>query len=171
MRFQPGTRLGPYEVERLLGAGGMGEVYLAHDTRLRRDVAIKVLPIGQGPDDLAVARLEREAQAIAALNHPNICSIYDIGELENRPFLVMERLEGETLAARLARGSFDVRPLLDLGIALADALEAAHAKGLIHRDLKPANIFLTSIVFSKVEASGNIWMAEVNEETWRSCRH
>ena len=84
--------------------------YLAHDTRLRRDVAIKVLPIGQGTDDLAVARLEREAQAIAALNHPNICSIYDIGELENRPFLVMERLEGETLAARLARGSFDVRP-------------------------------------------------------------
>ena len=76
MRIQPGTRLGPYEVERLLGAGGMGEVYLAHDTRLRRDVAIKVLPIGQGPDDLAVARLEREAQAIAALNHPNICSIY-----------------------------------------------------------------------------------------------
>src|SRR6187200_2424829 len=144
MRIQPGTRLGPYEVERLLGAGGMGEVYLAHDTRLRRDVAIKVLPIGQGPDDLAVARLEREAQAIAALNHPNICSIYDIGELENRPFLVMERLEGETLAARLARGSFDVCPLLDLGIALADALEAAHAKGLIHRDLKPANIFLTS---------------------------
>ena len=161
MRIQPGTRLGPYEVERLLGAGGMGEVYLAHDTRLRRDVAIKVLPIGQGTDDLAVARLEREAQAIAALNHPNICSIYDIGELENRPFLVMERLEGETLAARLARGSFDVCPLLDLGIALADALEAAHAKGLIHRDLKPANIFLTSIVFSKVEASGNIWMAEV----------
>ena len=88
MRIQPGTRLGPYEVERLLGAGGMGEVCLAHDTRLRRDVAIKVLPIGQGTDDLAVARLEREAQAVAALNHPNICSIYDIGELENRPFLV-----------------------------------------------------------------------------------
>ena len=144
MQIQPGTRLGPYEVERLLGAGGMGEVYLAHDTRLRRDVAVKVLPIGQGIDDLAVARLEREAQAIAALNHPNICSIYDIGELENRPFLVMERLEGETLAARLARGWFNVPPLLDMGIALADALEAAHTKGLIHRDLKPANIFLTS---------------------------
>lgn len=144
MPIQPGTRLGPYEVGRLLGAGGMGEVYLAHDTRLRRDVAVKVLPIGQGTDDLAVARLEREARAIAALNHPNICSIYDIGELENRPFLVMERLEGETLAARLARGPFDVPTLVDMGIALADALEAAHAKGLIHRDLKPGNIFLTS---------------------------
>jgi eukaryotic-like serine/threonine-protein kinase len=95
MQIQPGTRLGPYQVERLLGVGDMGEVYLAHDTRLRRDVAVKVLPIGQGTDDVAVARLEREAQAIAALNHPNICSIYDIGELENRPFLVMERLEGE----------------------------------------------------------------------------
>jgi serine/threonine protein kinase len=95
MQIQPGTRLGPYQVERLLGVGGMGEVYLAHDTRLRRDVAVKVLPIGQGTDDVAVARLEREAQAIAALNHLNICSIYEIGELENRPFLVMERLEGE----------------------------------------------------------------------------
>ena len=167
MRIQPGTRLGPYEVERLLGAGGMGEVYLAHDTRLRRDVAIKVLPIGQGTDDLAVARLEREAQAIAALNHPNICSIYDIGELENRPFLVMERLEGDTLAARLARGSFDVRPLLDLGIALADALEAAHAKGLIHRDLKPANIFLTSRGQPKILDFGLAKAVDGSNETTR----
>lgn len=167
MRIQPGTRLGPYEVERLLGVGGMGEVYLAHDTRLRRDVAVKVLPIDQGTDDLAVARLEREAQAIAALNHPNICSIYDIGELENRPFLVMELLEGETLAARLARGSFDVSTLLDMGIALADALGAAHAKGLIHRDLKPANIFLTSRGQPKILDFGLAKAVDGSKETTR----
>jgi non-specific serine/threonine protein kinase len=144
MKLQAGTSLGPYEVERLLGAGGMGEVYLAHDTRLQREVAIKVLPVGQASDDIAGTRLRREAHAIAALNHPNICSIYDIGEHENKPFFVMEKLEGETLGARLARGPFDLPALLDIGVALADALDAAHSKGLIHRDLKPANVFLTS---------------------------
>ena len=104
MGLHPGTRLGPYEVVGLLGVGGMGEVYAARDPRLRRDVAIKVLPVGHSTDDLAVGRLQREAHAIAALNHPNICSIYDIGEHQGTPYLVMERLEGETLASRLARG-------------------------------------------------------------------
>jgi eukaryotic-like serine/threonine-protein kinase len=167
MQLPAGTRLGPYEVHRLLGAGGMGEVYLAHDTRLRREVAIKVLPAGHGTDDLAVARLQREAHAIAALNHPNICSIYDIGEHENHPFLVMERLEGETLAARLASGPFDVPTLLDTGIALADALEAAHAKSLIHRDLKPANIFLTSRGAPKILDFGLAKAIDASTDTTR----
>jgi serine/threonine protein kinase len=147
MALQPGTRLGPYEIDHLLGAGGMGEVYRAHDTRLLRAVAVKVLPEGRPTDDVDVSRLRREAHAIAALNHPNICSIFDIGEHDNRPFFVMELLDGETLAHRLARGPLlDEAGFLAVGIALADALEAAHEKGIIHRDLKPANIFLTCAV-------------------------
>jgi eukaryotic-like serine/threonine-protein kinase len=143
MALDAGTRLGPYEVLTLLGAGGMGEVYLARDARLEREVAVKVLPAGRAVDALAVERFRREAHAVAGLNHPNICSIHDVGEHEGAPFLVMEYLDGETLAGRLTRGPFDAGAWLEVGLALSDALAAAHAAGVIHRDVKPANIFLT----------------------------
>jgi len=141
MALDSGTRLGPYEILAALGAGGMGEVYRARDTRLDRLVAIKVLPDARSAQ--AIERFEREAKAIAALNHPGICAIYDVGT-SPVPYLVMELLEGETLHHRLARGPLDPSTLVDAGLALADALSAAHAKGILHRDLKPANIFLTS---------------------------
>ena len=141
MALNPGTRLGPYEILAPLGAGGMGEVYRARDTRLDREVAVKVIPAGAASTQV-LERFEREAKAIAALNHPGICAVYDVGT-SPVPFLVMELLEGETLHQRLARGRLDTSALLEIGLALADALAAAHAKGIIHRDLKPANIVLT----------------------------
>lgn len=135
-----GKDLGPYQILAKLGEGGMGDVYRAKDTRLERDVAIKVLPEGRTGDADAEARFEREARAVAALNHPNICAIYDVGRHDTHSFLVMELLEGATLQGR----TFEWPELLDHAIALADALDAAHARGILHRDLKPANIFLTS---------------------------
>jgi len=138
-----GADLGRYRIVAKLGEGGMGEVYLARDTRLGRDVAVKVLSPSLALDASAVARFEREAHTIAGLDHPNICRVYDVGEHAGAPFLVMERLEGETLADRLSRGPLDLETWLEVGLALADALDAAHAAGVIHRDLKPANIFLT----------------------------
>ena len=144
MDATPGTRLGPYEIVKPLGSGGMGEVYEARDTRLDRSVAIKVLPAELARDAGARARFDREARAIAALNHPNICALHDIGDADGHGFLVMERLEGETLQDRLQRGPLDIAWIVDDGIALADALDAAHARGIIHRDLKPANIFITT---------------------------
>ena len=144
MHAAPGTRLGPYEIVKPLGAGGMGEVYEARDTRLDRSVAIKVLPAELARDAGARARFDREARAIAALSHPNICALHDIGDADGHGFLVMERLEGETLQDRLRRGPLEIEQIVDYGSALADALDAAHARGLIHRDLKPANIFITT---------------------------
>jgi serine/threonine protein kinase/Tol biopolymer transport system component len=141
MALDIGTRLGPYEILAPLGAGGMGEVYRARDTRLDRDVAIKVLPAG-AVSAQSLERFEREAKAIAALNHPGICAVYDIGT-SPVPFLVMELLEGETLHQRLAHGRLDASGLLEIALALADALATAHARGIVHRDLKPANIVLT----------------------------
>lgn len=138
-----GQTFGPYEVVARLGAGGMGEVFRARDTRLDREVALKVLPAGTANDPAASARFDREARAIASLNHPNICALYDVGHEQGCTYLVMELLEGETLHQRLARGPIDSRVLLDLCTALADGLDAAHARGFVHRDLKPANIFLT----------------------------
>ena len=143
-------QLGPYRIEGRLGEGGMGEVLRATDTRLRRTVAIKLL-LGQGPTDpIKRERFEREAHAASALNHPNICTVYDVGEADGRPYLVMECLDGETLRARLARGPLPFDDLLDIAIQIADALAAAHAAGIIHRDLKPANIFLTTRGLAKV---------------------
>jgi serine/threonine protein kinase/Tol biopolymer transport system component len=142
MPLESGTRLGPYEILAPIGAGGMGEVYRARDTRLDRLVAVKVLPT-ETTSSQALERFEREAKAIAALNHPGICSIYDVGT-SPVPFLVMELLDGQTLHERLMRGPVDVPALVDLGLALADALAAAHGRGIVHRDLKPANIFLTA---------------------------
>ncbi len=138
-----GERLGPYEVRNAIGAGGMGEVYLAHDARLGRDVAIKVLPSSSGGAD-ALARFEREARAVAALNHPNVLAIHDVGAEGSVHFVVTELLEGETLRARLsARGALAPAEAVSYGVQIARGLAAAHDRGIIHRDLKPDNIFIT----------------------------
>ncbi len=138
-----GTRLGPYEITALLGAGAMGEVYQARDSRLGRDVAIKVVAAHSIDALQARERFEREARSVAGLQHPNICTIYDVGDADGRAFIVMELLHGETLQQRLRRGPIDLPAFLDIAIALADGLHAAHAAGIVHRDIKPANIFLT----------------------------
>ena len=141
MALAAGARLGPYEIVSPLGVGGMGEVFRARDTRLERVVAIKVLPDGVGASPQTLERFQREARAASALNHPNICTIHDVGT--DPPFIAMELLEGETIQERLRRGAMEVTVVVDIAIALADALEAAHGKGIVHRDIKPANIFLT----------------------------
>src|SRR5271169_4960578 len=138
-----GSRLGPYEILSPLGAGGMGEVYRARDTRLDRTVAIKVLPSHLSDDPALRQRMEREAKAISALQHSNICTLYDIGSQDGTDFLVMEYLEGQTLADRLAKGALPMDQVLKIGTEIAQALEKAHQQGIIHRDLKPANIMLT----------------------------
>jgi serine/threonine protein kinase/tetratricopeptide (TPR) repeat protein len=143
-RLSPGTRLGPYQIEAAIGAGGMGEVYRAHDSRLGRDVAIKVLPERLAGDPHALERFVREAQAVAALTHPNIVAIFDIGSDHDISYTVTELLEGETLGTRIRRGPLPWQEAVDIGIAVAEALTAAHARGLIHRDLKPENVFITS---------------------------
>jgi eukaryotic-like serine/threonine-protein kinase len=144
MALQAGSRLGPYEVLSLLGAGGMGEVYQARDTRLDRKVAVKVLAPELASDAEFRARFEREAKAISSLNHPHICGLYDIGREQDTEYLVLELLEGETLASRMQRGPLPLAQVLRFGIEIADALEAAHQRGIVHRDLKPANIMLTT---------------------------
>src|SRR6266567_2921310 len=143
MSLSPGTKLGPYEIRAPLGAGGMGEVYRARDTRLERIVAIKVLPSRLSSDPDLKQRLEREARAISSLNHPHICALYDIGSQEGIDFLVMEYLEGQTLADRLQKGALPIEQVLKTGIEIADALAKAHRQGIVHRDLKPGNIMLT----------------------------
>jgi Tol biopolymer transport system component len=143
MPLASGTKLGPYEILSPLGAGGMGEVYRARDTRLGRDVAIKVLPAHLSDNLDLKQRMEREARAISSLNHPNICTLHDIGSQDGISFLVMEHLEGETLADRLRRGTPALEEALKIGIQVAEALDKAHARGIVHRDLKPANIMLT----------------------------
>jgi len=143
MQLAPGTRLGPYEVVSPLGSGGMGEVYRGRDTRLDRTVAIKVLSTEFSADPDLRRRFEREARAISSLNHPHICTLYDIGRQDQIDYLVLEYLEGRTLAERLGRGSLPFEQVLRYGIQIADALEQAHRQGIVHRDLKPANIMLT----------------------------
>ena len=144
MQLPSGTRLGPYEILAAIGAGGMGEVYRARDPRLGRDVAIKVLPEQMSQDPQALARFEREARAVAALSHPNILAIFDVGAEQGVSYVVTELLEGETLRARLVGGAMAWRKAVETGAALAEGLAAAHSKGITHRDLKPANIFLTA---------------------------
>jgi len=143
MSLSPGTRLGVYEVEAPLGAGGMGEVYRARDTRLDRPVAIKVLPTELAADPQFIERFDREAKAISQLNHPNICTLYDVGEHEAIRFLVLEFLEGETLAARLEHGALKLEDALKIAGEISSALDQAHRAGIVHRDLKPANVMLT----------------------------
>src|SRR5713226_4935095 len=135
MPLVTGTRLGPYEIAVLLGAGGMGEVYSARDTRLDRVVAIKVLPAHLADDPGRRERFEREARTIASLNHPHICVLHDIGRQDGTDFLVMEYLEGETLAQRLLKGPLPLELVLQYAIEIADALDKAHRKGVTHRDL------------------------------------
>src|SRR5881409_2920010 len=139
-----GTRLGPYEVQSLLGAGGMGEVYRARDTRLGRVVAVKILPEHLAADPEAGRRFGREAMAVAALSHPNILAIHDFGIEQGVSYAVMELLAGETLRKCLSRGPLGWRRATEIGAAVADGLVAAHAKRITHRDLKPGNIFLTA---------------------------
>ena len=143
MVLDPGARLGPYRIVSALGAGGMGEVYKARDTRLDRTVAIKVLPSDVANDPDSRQRFEREARAIAALDHPHICGIYDVGSVDGTHYLVMPHLEGQTLAVRLERGPLPLDLALKIATELADALDKAHRQGIVHRDLKPANIMLT----------------------------
>ncbi len=143
MALAAGTKLGPYEILAPLGAGGMGEVYRARDTRLERTVAIKTLSHGSASDPDLLRRFEREARLISALSHPHICALFDVGHEGEINYLVMEYLEGDTLAKRLERGPLAVSDVLQRGIEIADALEKAHRAGIIHRDLKPGNIILT----------------------------
>lgn len=143
MSLPSGTMLGPYAIEAPLGAGGMGEVYRATDTRLGRTVAIKILPEGFALDPMVHERFEREARAISSLQHPQICVLYDIGRLGEKDFLVLEYLEGETLEARLRRGPLSTEQVLKYGAQIADALANAHRQGITHRDLKPGNVMLT----------------------------
>jgi eukaryotic-like serine/threonine-protein kinase len=138
-----GTRLGPYEIQSPLGAGGMGEVYRARDMRLGRDVAIKVLPAMFSRDPDRLRRFQQEAQAVAALNHPNILAIHDFGEHQGSPYIVTEFLEGETLRGLLEAGAVPVRKATEWAGQIARGLAAAHDKGIVHRDLKPENIFIT----------------------------
>src|SRR6202521_5712356 len=143
MAILPGKRLGPYEILSAIGAGGMGEVYRARDTRLDRIVAIKVLPMHLADRPELRERFEREARTIASLNHPHICTLHDIGHQDGIDFLVMEYLEGETLAQRLLKGPLPLDQVLQYAIEIADAFDKAHRKGITHRDLKPGNIMLT----------------------------
>src|ERR1700730_18434000 len=143
MPLAPGTKLGPYEIQSPLGAGGMGAVYRAKDTRLDRTVAIKIPPAHLSSDPVRKQHFEREAKTIYSLNHPNICVLYDVGQQDGIDYLVMECVEGETLAKRLEKGALPLEQVLRFGMQVADALDKAHRSGVVHRDLKPGNIMLT----------------------------
>jgi serine/threonine protein kinase len=143
-RFEPGARLGPYDLKGLLGAGGMGEVFRAHDPRLNRDIAIKVLPLDAAADAERLARFAREAQAIGALNHPNIVTIHSVEQAREVQFLTMELVNGKTLRECIPRGGLPIDRFLDMAIALADAIGTAHLHNVVHRDLKPTNVMVTS---------------------------
>src|SRR6516225_1164167 len=160
--IQSGTRLGDYEVLRLIGSGGMGEVYQARDTRLSRDVAIKVLPPYLTVDRERLRRFEQEAQAAAALNHPNILAVHLMGTYQGTPYLVSELLDGATLRESLKRGPLPPRKAIDYGVQIARGLAAAHKKGIVHRDLKPENLFITKDGHVKILDFGLAKLARVS---------
>src|SRR3984885_2477915 len=143
MGLTSGTKLGPFEIQAPLGAGGMGEVYRARDTRLDRTVAVKILPSHLSENPEARQRFDQEARTISSVNHPNICTLYDVGHQDGTDYLVMEYLEGETLADRLRKGPMPIDQVMRYGADICDGLEKAHRCGVIHRDLKPGNIMLT----------------------------
>jgi len=143
MTLTAGTKLGPYEILAAIGAGGMGEVYKARDSRLERTVAVKVLPQHLSASPEARQRFEREAKTASQLSHPHICALYDVGREGEAEYLVMELLEGETLSERLAKGALPLESTLRYGQEIADALDKAHRQGIVHRDLKPGNVMLT----------------------------
>ena len=143
MKLEEGTFLGSYSIRELLGSGGMGEVYRATDTRLKRDVAVKVLRERLAENSEALARFEREAQSIAALSHPNILAVHDVGSDAGISYVVMELLEGESLRARMDRTNLSTRKAIEIARQIAGGLVAAHDRGIVHRDLKPENVFLT----------------------------
>ena len=143
MALEAGTRLGDYEILSPIGAGGMGEVYKARDVRLDRTVAIKVLPAHLSENVQLRQRFEQEARAVSSLNHPNICTLHDIGRAQGIDFMVMEYIEGETLAERIARGAIPLEEAIEIGLRVADALDKAHRNEIVHRDVKPGNIILT----------------------------
>jgi eukaryotic-like serine/threonine-protein kinase len=144
MPLASGTKLGPYKIVESLGAGGTGEVYRARDTRLDRVVAVKIPPSHLSSSAELKVRFEREARAVSALNHPHICHLYDIGSQDGTSYLVMEYLEGESLADRLHKSPLPLKQILQIGVQIAEALTAAHRAGILHRDLKPANAMLTA---------------------------
>ena len=144
MTLQTGAQLGPYRIVEQIGSGGMGVVYRAHDERLGRDVALKVVSDTLGSSPQATERFEQEARAAAALSHPNIVAIHDVGQVDGRPYAVTELLEGESLRARMARGPLPWREAVEIALATADGLAAAHARGIVHRDIKPENLFVTN---------------------------
>src|SRR5258705_208147 len=160
MTLLPGTRLGPYEILAPVGAGGMGEVYLARDARLERNVAIKVLPAEFTTNSDRVRRFEREAKAASALNHPNIITIYEVSEAAGSHYIATEYIEGKTLREHSARKTMSLRETLDVAIQIASALSAAHQAGIIHRDIKPENVMLRPDGYVKVLDSGPLKLVE-----------
>src|SRR5881296_2796275 len=150
MTITAGTRLGRYEIRSKLGEGGMGEVYLAEDTRLHRKVALKILPTDLASNKDRMRRFEQEAKAAAALNHPNIAHVYEIGEAEGVPFIAMEYVEGKTLREKIHRERTELRKLLKYLQQVADGLAKAHAAGIVHRDLKPDNVMITRDNYAKI---------------------